>query len=100
MCLPVSNLATAKAIPAYYDLAQVETRLLVRWLLRADGFDLRYVLADLLLSPEVQAAFDRIIIDAPPRLSTAAIQALCASTHLLIPTILDQMSGDAVGTFV
>jgi hypothetical protein len=62
--------------------------------------DIRYHLADILLSDEVQRRYDRIIIDAPPRLTTAHVQALSASTHVLIPTVLDQLSGEAVGSFV
>ena len=89
------------AIPAYYDLAAVENKLMVEWLIGDYGKrDLRYFLADLLLSKEVQDRFDRVIIDAPPRQTTAQIQALCAATHVLIPTILDPLSGEAVGTFV
>ena len=89
------------AIPAYYDLASVENKLMVEWLIGDyGGRDPRYFLAELLLSPEVRARFDRIIIDAPPRQTTAQIQALCAATHVLIPTVLDPLSGEAVGTFV
>lgn len=100
MLSPVNGLPTARAIPAYYDLAQAENELMVRWLLDDVSVDARYVLHELLQSPQVQSNFDYIFIDAPPRLSTAAIQALCGSTHVLIPTILDRMSGDAVATFV
>jgi len=49
--------------------------------------------------PVIQRSFDRIIIDAPPRLTTAAVQALCAATHVLIPTVLDELSTEAVGAF-
>jgi chromosome partitioning protein len=89
-----------QAIPAYYDLANVEFRVLMQWLVEDFKGDLRYVLRDLLLSQPVQDRFDLIVIDCPPRLTTALMQALCASTHLLIPTKLDRMSGEAVGTFV
>lgn len=89
-----------QVIPAYYDLATVELRVLMQWLIEDFKGDLRYVLRELLLSRSIQDRFDIVIIDCPPRLSTAMIQALCASTHLLIPTKLDRMSGEAVGTFV
>jgi cellulose biosynthesis protein BcsQ len=46
----------------------------------------------------VQRAFDLIIIDCPPRLTTSKIQALCAGSHLLIPTIFDRTSAEAVVT--
>ena len=35
----------------------------------------------------------------PPRFTTGTIQALCAGSHLLIPTILDQPSAEAVTAF-
>jgi cellulose biosynthesis protein BcsQ len=88
------------AIPAYYDLAQAENRLMVEWLLSDGSKDMRYNLADLLFSDVVQRSYDRIIIDAPPRTTTAHVQALAASSHVLIPTVLDQLSGEAVGSFV
>ena len=98
--LPNGDLIEFYAVPAYYDLAQAENRLMVEWLI-GDGIrDIRYHLAELLLSDEVQRRYDRIIIDAPPRLTTAHVQALAASTHVLIPTVLDQLSGEAVGSFV
>jgi chromosome partitioning protein len=109
-------------IPAYYDLAQAENRMLIEWLLPLNDFefvawllqllrlrapraprslkDLRYLLAEALLTPQVQGNFDLIIIDSPPRLTPSHIQAMCASTHLIIPTILDGLSGDAVARYL
>lgn len=109
-----------QVITAHYDLAQADNRLLVEWLLKcrhsarrnlrkriADLFhgqvfrmhDVRYNLADLLHSDAVRDAFDVIIIDCPPRLTTGTIQAFCASSHLLVPTILDRPSAEAVVAF-
>jgi chromosome partitioning protein len=62
--------------------------------------DLRYRLAEALLHPQVQNNFDLIIIDSPPRLAPSHIQAMCASTHLLVPTILDGLAGDAVARYL
>jgi chromosome partitioning protein len=109
-------------IPAYYDLAQAENRMLIEWLLplsehglllrflRLLGIgegsaprtrkDLRYLLAEALLDQFVQTNFDLVIIDAPPRLTPSHIQAMCASTHLLVPTILDGLAGDAVARYL
>jgi chromosome partitioning protein len=109
-------------LPAYYDLAQAENRTLIEWLLPLSDLDLlgrlfrlfrllppkpprskrdvRYLLAEAFLDPQVQTNFDLVIIDAPPRLTTAHVQAMCASTHLLIPTILDGLSGDAVARYI
>ena len=94
------NQSNLKLIPTGYDLAQAENRLLVEWLLGNRKIDIRFRLAELLHSDEVRNAFGLIIIDAPPRLTTSAIQALCATTHLLIPTILDDQSATAVKRFI
>jgi len=40
------------------------------------------------------------LIDAPPRLAAGAINAFCASTHLLVPTVYDLLSAEAIGTFL
>jgi chromosome partitioning protein len=109
-----------KVIPAFYDLAQADNRLIVEWLLQtrprwsrsihqflADLLvgkllklrDVRYNLAELLQSRAVRDAFDVVIVDCPPRLTTSTAQALCAGSHLLIPTILDQPSAEAVISF-
>jgi len=60
---------------------------------------MRYNLAKLLHSQTVQDAFDLIVIDCPPRLTAGTIQALCASSHVVIPTILDKPSGESVTSF-
>jgi chromosome partitioning protein len=62
--------------------------------------DARYRLANTLLNAEVANLFDLTLIDAPPRLTAGAINALCASTHLLVPTVYDLLSAEAVGTFL
>ena len=109
-------------LPAYYDLAQAENCTLIEWLLPLSDLellgrlfrlfrlippksprskrDVRYLLAEALLEPQVQMNFDLVLIDAPPRLTTAHIQAMCASTHLLVPTILDGLSVDAVARYI
>ena len=106
-------------ITAYYDLAQADNRIMIEWLLQCIHFrpadlrhalmerlkgnllqtaDVRYTLAKILHSDIVRRAFDLIIIDCPPRLTTSEIQAFCASSHLLIPTIFDRTSAEAVVT--
>jgi cellulose biosynthesis protein BcsQ len=108
---------TLKLISAYYDLAQPDNRLLIEWLLKCQPrrqitfrnvvrdfifgspfkrVDVRYTLAEILHSDSVSQAFDLIIIDCPPRLTTGEIQAFCASTHILVPTIFDRPSAQAV----
>lgn len=88
-------------VPGYYDLAQAENRLLVEWLLMEDPKkDVRFNLASIIHGGPAREHFDLVILDAPPRLTTACVQALAASTHLLIPTVLDHLSAEAVGAFV
>lgn len=95
----VAGVPTGKIIPTYYSLSAVENRVMVEWLLGKQTNDIRYRLAEILHHEVIQSSFDRILIDAPPRLTTGAIQALCAATHVLIPTILDDLSTEAVGAF-
>lgn len=95
----VVGVERARGVAAFYDLAGVENSEMVRWLIGDESQDIRYRLAEFLLSDAVLPHFDVILIDAPPRLTTASVQALCASTHVLIPTILDPLSADAVGYF-
>lgn len=96
----VERIPTGSVLQAYYDLARHENRTMVHWLTGKERRDARYLLAELLHSNEVRNAFDRIIIDAAPRMTMSTVQALSASTHVVIPTILDQLSGTAVATFV
>lgn len=109
-----------KVVTAHYDLAQADNRLLVEWLLNKRGSDqreirrkfadlimgrayqpneMRYNLARLLHSEAVRENFDLVIIDCPPRLTAGTVQALCASSHVLIPTLLDGPSGESVVSF-
>jgi cellulose biosynthesis protein BcsQ len=106
-----------QVITAYYDLAQADNRIMIEWLLQCIHYapedlrhalverlrgnllraaDVRYTLARILHSDAVQKAFDLIIIDCPPRLTASEIQAFCASSHLLIPTVFDRTSAEAV----
>lgn len=88
-----------KLISTYYSLAAVENRVMVEWLIGQRRMDIRYHLAQVLHHELIQNSFDRILIDAAPRLTTASIQALCAATHVLIPTVLDELSTEAVAAF-
>jgi cellulose biosynthesis protein BcsQ len=62
--------------------------------------DARYRLAYALLRPEINKNYMVIILDLPPRMSLGAINALIASHFLVVPTILDKLSGEAVGQFL
>jgi cellulose biosynthesis protein BcsQ len=77
-----------------------ENRVLLRWLIGEVDDDVRYRLANLLLSDAVQNEFDLVFIDAPPRLTLGTVNALCASHNLIIPTIADALSVDATERFL
>lgn len=77
-----------------------ENRALLRWLIGEISEDVRFRLANLLLSEVVQAEFDIVLIDAPPRTSLGTVNALCASHGLIIPTVPDSLSVDATSRFL
>ncbi len=77
-----------------------ENQTMMRWLIGDISDDVRFRLARLVTSPEVQGAYDLILIDAPPRTSLGAINALCASHGLIVPTVPDSLSVEAVGRFL
>lgn len=90
-----SSIVTSK-----YEFASLENRLMIEYLLQDGQDDSRYRLANVLLDERVAEHFDIVLIDAPPRLTAGAINAFCASTHLLVPTVYDGLSAEAVGTFL
>jgi cellulose biosynthesis protein BcsQ len=86
-------------IPAFYSFEIIERRLEYEWALGLTTDDVRYRLARALLSDYVQENFDRIIIDAPPRLTLGFVNGFCAATHLYVPTVVDRLSTFAVANF-
>lgn len=94
------RLPNMSLLPAGYELNRQETRLLMRWLLQLDVEDPRYALARVLAAPEINKKFKVVIIDTPPRLTLASVNALCAGTHFVVPTILDGLSIENVGSFL
>ncbi len=86
--------------PATYPFATVENNLMSDWLRQSSPMPLMYRLAEYLKQPDFQQKFSAVIIDCPPRLTTGSINALCASTHVLVPTTLDDMSAQAAEYFL
>jgi chromosome partitioning protein len=98
---PFKNILAGSAlVSAGYEFATCENRLMIEYLLNEEEDDGRYRLAKLLLDDDVSSTYDIVLIDAPPRLTAGTVNALCASTHLLIPTVYDRLSAQAVGTFL
>jgi chromosome partitioning protein len=82
-------------VRAYKTLLDLENKAMMDWLSGKTPFDAHYLLAKSLLNPNVIERYDIVVLDTPPRLTTALVNALCASTHVLIPTILDETSVEA-----
>lgn len=87
-------------LPCTYDFASIESQRMVSWMLRELEYDPRYALARFLFSPTVKEKFDVVVIDAPPRMSLGAINGLTSARTLVIPTIADRMSSEAVENFI
>ncbi len=97
--LQVLQARNLEGIAAFDELAEEEDRMRLLWAIAEERRDLRYFLYELLHDDAIRARFSMVFIDAPPRLTTACVQALAASNYLLIPTILDEMSSIGVGYF-
>jgi cellulose biosynthesis protein BcsQ len=93
-------LGESAIVSSKYEFATCENRLMIEYLLHEATDDGRYRLAKVLLDDRVSKTFDIALIDAPPRLTAGTINAFCASTHLLVPTVYDNLSAEAVGTFL
>ena len=74
-------------VAADEELGNVEAALLQRWLVKSTPDDIRYRLRTILHSEEITERFDFILLDCPPRLTTACINALAASDCVLIPVL-------------
>ncbi len=95
----MGSLHNISLYPTTYPFATIENRLLAEWLSNPQH-DLMYRLCHQLRRPEFQSQFKAVVIDCPPRLTAGSINALCASTHLLVPTTLDDMSAQAAQYFL
>lgn len=87
-------------VPCEFGFAAVEDGLMVKWLMQEIDFDPRYMLSQFLHRAAITSKYDIVIIDAPPRLSMGAINALCASQSVIVPAMADKLSIDAVRNFV
>lgn len=86
-------------ISCWLPFEKLERNLEYLWVLDEGLADIRFRLARAVLSRPVQSNYDRVMIDAPPRMTTGFMNGFCASTHLFVPTVVDNVSATAVGTF-
>jgi cellulose biosynthesis protein BcsQ len=82
-------------IAAWDDLADVEFREAVRWLVSSES-DVRFLFRRAFHTPRILDHYDYVVFDCPPRLTTACVNALACSDWLLVPVIPDQQSIQAV----
>jgi cellulose biosynthesis protein BcsQ len=94
------ELATLDIITSSKFLSNAEKQIELNYLLQETEVDPRYYLAKLLICDRIRNQYDIVLLDSPPRIRGAAINGLCASTHILVPTVLDRLSCEAVGTFL
>lgn len=87
-------------LPSGFSLNRAENRAMLSWLVGEATLDARYSLLRLLTDDSVVREFDIVLLDTPPRWSTGTINALASSTHLVVPTILDNLAAANVGTFL
>ncbi|KCZ56751.1 ParA family protein [Hyphomonas chukchiensis] len=96
-------LPNTKLLSCYYQFSDTETNVMVNWVcadrMGGETEEIRFRLERLLHNRDFQSQFDFVLIDAPPRFSTGAMNAFCASTHMIIPTVLDTMSAEAATYF-
>ncbi|MBT9446950.1 MAG: ParA family protein [Hyphomonadaceae bacterium] len=97
---PSGRLNNLSFYPTEYGFDDFETRQQFQWLAGKTGTDVRFSLRNRLRSPEFRSQFDLIVIDTGPRLTTGAIGALAAATHLLVPTTIDGRSVEAAERFL
>lgn len=76
-----------------------ESRAMINWLIGDESTDVRHRLGAVLTS-DAFSDYDLILIDAPPRMSMGAINALACSHVVLVPTVVDALSVTAIRTLV
>jgi cellulose biosynthesis protein BcsQ/predicted nucleic acid-binding Zn-ribbon protein len=95
-CHAVPDRPGMRLIAADESLADVESRAMAQWLLHPESGDVRHILRSFLHAPQIWQDYDYILLDCPPRLTTACINAIVAADFVLIPVIPDQTSAEAV----
>jgi chromosome partitioning protein len=86
-------------VSCWYSFEKLERTMEYLWVLGEAAEDIRYRLARAVLSEHVQRNYQRVIVDAPPRMTSGFMNGFCTSTHLFVPTVIDNVSATAVGTF-
>lgn len=88
---------------ANYALTEIENNQLQKWLLHAEegAIDLPNKFARTLCTAKNKFRdYDIILMDAPPRLSVAGINALVASSHVIVPVKLEPLATEPVARLI
>ena len=83
-------------VAADEELGDVEVAISHQWQARITDDDVRYRLRTILHSAEIADRFDFILLDCPPRLTTACVNALAASDYVMIPVLPNPLATAAV----
>jgi cellulose biosynthesis protein BcsQ len=95
-CWAVGNADAVPGCGTQQNLDDLEMRMFHSWLANPNGVDIRFLLRRALHAEAIQERFDYVLIDCPPRLTTACINALAASDYLLIPAQPEPISARSV----
>lgn len=87
--------ANFEAVPSHHELAEVEDLMMLKWL-RDGQRDVRFALTSALLGSRFREWADYILLDCPPRLTTASVNALAVSDFIVAPVLPDHVTMDAV----
>ena len=93
-CSVLPNSDSPAGTDAADSLEETENRLMAEWLFDRSKPDPRFFLRAALHDPKLGPGW--VLLDCPPRLTTACVAALAASDFVLIPVIPDPVSTRAV----
>jgi cellulose biosynthesis protein BcsQ len=95
-CAIVTNSDAREQTGAVSSLEETESRLLAEWTVRPEAADVRLFLREGLHAAALARRYDYVLLDCPPRLTTACVNALAASDFVLIPVVPDALSTRSV----
>jgi cellulose biosynthesis protein BcsQ len=81
-------------------LEDIEMRLMAEWMFHPNSDDVRLRLCKAMQPRLKEKDYQYVLIDCPPRLSTACINALAASDFFLVPVLLDATSARSVSNLL
>jgi cellulose biosynthesis protein BcsQ len=74
-------------VPTADDLAYAEMNLTIRWLLRDERRDPRFLLRKELQLKRITNSYDIVLLDCPPLINVCCVNALAASDYVLAPIL-------------